>query len=64
MEGNLQQQQNQLKLVCVSDNMKFFVFEGPCFVDKEKKKDKDRKKSTIMGDQKEDAKPAGSGMFS
>ena len=29
--------QEQLKLVCISDNVKFFVFEGPVFVDKEKK---------------------------
>ena len=33
--------QEQLKLVCISDNVKYFVFEGPVFVDKEKK---DKKK--------------------
>ena len=32
--------QDRLKIVCISDNMKYFVFEGPVFVDKEKKKDK------------------------
>ena len=34
--------QEQLKMVCISDNMKYFVFEGPTFVEKEKKK-KDKK---------------------
>ena len=29
--------QEQLKIVCVSDNVRFFVFEGPVFVDKAKK---------------------------
>ena len=38
--------QEQLKLVSCSTNMKYFVFEGPVFVDREKKnkKDKDNKK--------------------
>lgn len=37
--------QEHLKIVCISDNMKYFVFEGPTFVEKQKKKvEKDKGK--------------------
>ena len=42
--------QEHLKIVCMSDNMKYFVFEGPTFVDKQKKK-------AEKGKDKEEAKP-------
>jgi len=36
--------QEHLKIVSISDNMKYFVFEGPTFVDKEKKVKKEKGK--------------------
>ena len=45
--------QEQLKIVCISDNMKYFVFEGPVFVDKEKKK-KDKKGEEKKGEEKKE----------
>ena len=35
--------QEHLQFVCISDNMKYFVFEGPNFADKEKKEKKGKK---------------------
>lgn len=44
--------QEQLKIVCISDNMKYFVFEGPTFIEKEKKD-----KKTKKGKGEEEANP-------
>ena len=35
--------QEHLQVVCISDNMKYFVFEGPNFAHKEKKEKKGKK---------------------
>jgi hypothetical protein len=43
--------QEHLKIVCISDNMKYFVFEGPTFVEKQKKKvEKDKGKEEAKTD--------------
>ena len=34
--------QEQLKMVCMSDNVKYFVFDGPVFTEKVKKPKKDK----------------------
>ena len=42
----------QLKLICTSDSMKFFVFEGPQIMSKEDKEAKKEKKEMKKGDRK------------
>ena len=41
-------QQEKLQIVCISDSMEYFVFEGPEFTEKQDKKSKDKKRKTKM----------------
>ena len=45
--------QDQLKLVCLSDNVRYFAFEGPVFKEKTEKKNKKDKEAA-----NEEKKPA------
>ena len=50
--------QEQLDIVCISDNVKYFVFEGPNFVQKEKKDKKGKK-----GEKKEEEVKKNTGLL-
>ena len=43
MENSFEQE--KLQIVCISDCMEYFVFEGPEFTEKQDKKNKDKKPS-------------------